>query len=50
MGPSNPEYLALPGSLHYTGKRYEWLPGLSPEEVSLMSLDDALEALGLGEK
>ncbi len=49
-GHLNPEYLVLPGSLHFTGRRYEWLPGLSPEEVPLMTLDAALEALELVEE
>lgn len=46
-GHLNPAYLVLPGSEHTSGLQYEWLPGLSPEEVSFMSFDDARTELGL---
>lgn len=49
-GDLNPEYAVLPGSVHETGLRYEWLPGLSPEEVPFMPFEDALTALGLVEE
>lgn len=46
-GDLNPSHLVLPGSLHETGRRYEWLEGLSPAEVPLMDYREALPLLGL---
>lgn len=48
-GHLNPAHIVLPGSIHPDGPMYEWLPGLAPWEVPFMTLDDALEALGLME-
>ena len=46
-GHVNPSYLVLPGSLHMTGRVYEWLPGLSPEDVPFMDYREAFPLLGL---
>jgi hypothetical protein len=32
----------LPPSMHHTGKLYEWVPGMSPEEVELQPLPEKL--------
>jgi Bifunctional DNA primase/polymerase, N-terminal len=45
-GHVNPAYVLLPGSLHPSGRRYAWLPGLSPDEVPFMRFEDAAGALG----
>ena len=47
-GHLNPAYLVVPGSIHPSGRQYEWLPGLSPLEVSFMPFVEALDDLGLG--
>jgi hypothetical protein len=46
-GDVNPSYVVLPGSTHRSGLVYEWLPGLSPEEVPLMAFEEAAETLGV---
>lgn len=38
-GDLNPAHVVLPGSIHKTGRTYEWLPGLSSEDVALMPFD-----------
>lgn len=35
----------IPPSTHHSGKSYQWVPGLSPDEVELMPLPDKLVAL-----
>lgn len=35
----------IPPSTHHTGARYEWVPGLSPEDVPLAPLPDRLREL-----
>jgi hypothetical protein len=32
----------LPPSIHHTGKRYEWVPGLSPSDVEIQPLPEPL--------
>jgi hypothetical protein len=46
-GHINPAYAVAPGSTHPSGRTYEWLPGLSPEEVPLMDFADARSLLAL---
>jgi hypothetical protein len=46
-GHVNPSHLVLPGSRHTTGRVYEWLEGLSPEEVPLVHYREACPLLGL---
>jgi hypothetical protein len=46
-GHVNPAYLVLPGSIHESGRKYEWLPALSPEDVPLMPFAKAAPTLGL---
>jgi Bifunctional DNA primase/polymerase, N-terminal len=46
-GHLNPAHLVVPGSIHESGRMYEWLPGLSPDEVSFMDYREALPLLGL---
>jgi len=35
-------YVVAPGSLHKSGKRYAWVPGLTPMQVELAPLPDGL--------
>src|SRR5207244_11911168 len=46
-GHINPNYVLLPGSLHPSGRRYEWQSGLSPEQVPLMTFEEAAPILGV---
>jgi hypothetical protein len=46
-GHVNPAYLVLPGSIHPSGRRYEWLPGRSPEDVELLDYREVLPLLGV---
>lgn len=39
----------LPPSTHHTGGRYEWVPGLSPDDVPLAPLPEKLRALLLND-
>lgn len=32
----------IPPSVHHTGKRYEWVPGMSPDDVELQELPERL--------
>ncbi len=46
-GHLNPAHAVLPGSLHETGRRYEWLDGSAPDEVALMPFEDAQSVFGI---
>lgn len=35
----------IPPSAHYSGKRYEWVPGMSPDEIELAPIPDKLLTL-----
>ncbi len=42
-----PAQSVVPPSVHESGKRYQWLPGLSPDEVEVARLPDAMWQLFL---
>lgn len=45
LGGRNGSQSVLPPSTHHTGNRYEWVPGLSPDDVPVAPLPDRLKAL-----
>lgn len=46
-GDINPAHAVLPGSVHESGRRYQWLDGLAPDEVPFMDYAAARDALGV---
>jgi hypothetical protein len=44
---NTPAQSVVPPSVHESGKRYQWLPGLSPDEVEVARLPDAMWQLFL---
>jgi hypothetical protein len=46
-GHVNPPYALLPGSVHPSGRVYEWLPDRSPKDVPFMSFEQATGILGV---
>jgi hypothetical protein len=46
-GHVNPAYAVLPGSLHPSGRTYEWVGGRSLGEVALIPFEEAAAILGV---